>query len=50
MSDRKSRQELLQELAENIEQAPPDMQRELEIYLTGYLDALRQVMPKGAKQ
>lgn len=50
MEQTKSRQELMKELADNIDMAPPEMQRELEIYLTGYLDALKQVVPKTSKQ
>lgn len=50
MDKTKSRQELMQELADKIDMAPPEMQRELEVFLTGYLAALQQVMPKDAKQ
>lgn len=48
--DNRNIQELIQSVSQRVEQAPPEKQRELEAFLTGYLSALQQVMPQDAKQ
>ena len=50
MMENRDIQELILSVSQRVEQAPPEKQRELEAFLTGYLAALQQVMPKDAKQ
>lgn len=50
MMDNRDIQELILSVSQRVEQAPPEKQRELEAFLTGYLAALQQVMPQDQKQ
>lgn len=42
----KTLQEMMQELRENIESAPPEKQAELRSYISGFLAALEQLKDK----
>lgn len=47
-TENKSLHELMQEAAQKIEKAPEEKKNELKTFLTGYLTALEQILPKTA--